>query len=125
MYVSYVTTGVPHHKQAVLAGSAPVQPLPNSRPVHWVWNEVGELFFSALPHAKSLGSAAHAVSTTAIRLLGGVDAVLDDADPLPFLGLHYVQVRASWCLLSDKSLIDVSLGELLLLGASMLRKGKS
>lgn len=33
-----------------------------------------------------------AVRDTAARLAGGVDAVLDAEDPLPFLALHYGQV---------------------------------
>lgn len=29
-----------------------------------------------------------------VVVVGGIDAVFDAADPLPFLGLHFVQVRA-------------------------------
>jgi hypothetical protein len=29
-----------------------------------------------------------------VVVAGGIDAVFDAADPLPFLGLHFVQVRA-------------------------------
>ena len=36
--------------------------------------------------------ASQAVQGTAARLSGGVDAVLDAEDPLPFLALHYGQV---------------------------------
>ena len=56
-----------------------VKPLPSSKPVHWFWNEL----FTAY-------------KTRNIRpwletLVGGVDAVFDADDPLPFLALHYLQ----------------------------------
>ncbi|KAK9831523.1 hypothetical protein WJX81_005430 [Elliptochloris bilobata] len=89
--------------EGVLAsGKAPIEPLPGSPPVYWFWNEVGELAFGALPRiARSIygwwywlgmWDAREAAVETFARLRGGVDAVLDPEDPLPFLALHYGQV---------------------------------
>lgn len=84
--------------QGVLAsGKAPILPLPGSRPVYWLWNELGELAFGTLPRARfwawqGVRAACQAVRDTGARLAGGVDAVLDPEDPLPFLALHYGQV---------------------------------
>ena len=85
--------------QGVLAsGKAPIAPLPGSRPVYWFWNELGELGLGTLLRARfwtwqGVRGACQAVQDTAARLSGGVDAVLDPEDPLPFLALHYGQVR--------------------------------
>ena len=73
-------------------GKAPYKPHSSAREVVWIWNEVGELLFGRLPACRSLSEAAHALTETARLLLSSVDAVLDPADPLPFLGLHYMQV---------------------------------
>ena len=34
------------------AGKAPILPLPGSRPVYWLWNELGELAFGTLPRTR-------------------------------------------------------------------------
>lgn len=73
-------------------GKAPYKPLSSARDVVWIWNEFGELLFGRLPACKSLSEAAHALTETVRLLLSSMDAVLDPADPLPFLGLHYMQV---------------------------------
>ena len=73
-------------------GKAPYKPHSSAREVVWIWNEVGELLFGRLPACRSLSEAAHALTETARLLVSSVDAVLDPADPLPFLGLHYMQV---------------------------------
>ena len=59
----------------------------------WFWNEVGELAFKDLPKCRSLGKAWQRVRDRFQLLLSSVDAVVDPADPLPFLALHYQQVR--------------------------------
>ena len=42
-----------HLLQGVLAaGKAPILPLPGSRPVHWLWNELGELALGTLPRTR-------------------------------------------------------------------------
>jgi hypothetical protein len=74
------------------AGTAPIKPLASARPVVWVWNEVGELLLWRLPAARSAAAAWAAVKEKAAVLWRSTDAVLDAADPLPFLGLHYMQV---------------------------------
>jgi len=80
------------------SGAAPITPLPRSAPVYWLWNEVADLLFSALPRAllswQLFSAAPAAVDATFARLRGGVDAVLDAEDPLPFLALHYGQARS-------------------------------
>ncbi len=60
----------------------------------WIWNEVGELVFGELPKCRSLGQAWRSVKDRAQLLLSSVDALLDPADPLPFLALHYQQVKS-------------------------------
>jgi hypothetical protein len=81
------------------SGAAPVTPLPRSAPVYWLWNEVADLLFSALPRAllswQLFSAAPAAVDATFARLRNGVDAVLDAEDPLPFLALHYGQARSA------------------------------
>lgn len=74
-------------------GKAPYKPNSSAKQVVWIWNELGELAFGRLPHCRSLREAERAVRVTASLLWNSVDAVLDSADPLPFLGLHYMQVR--------------------------------
>ena len=74
-------------------GKAPYKPLSSAKEVVWFWNEVGELLFKDLPKCRSLGQAWQRLRDTAQLLLSSVDAVLDPADPLPFLALHYQQVR--------------------------------
>ncbi len=76
-------------------GKAPYKPLSNAKQVIWIWNEVGELIFGELPKCKSLGQAWQSVKDRAQLLFSSVDALLDPADPLPFLALHYQQVRNS------------------------------
>ena len=84
------------HWQAVLdSGRAPLKPLKSARPVVWFWNEVGELLLSQLPKCRSLQAAWEATAFKAKTLWQSTDAVLDPADPLPFLGLHYMQVLLS------------------------------
>lgn len=79
--------------QAVLEyGKAPYKPHSSAAQVVWFWNEVGELAFGELPKCRSLGQAWRSVAARAQLLLSSVDAVLDPADPLPFLALHYQQV---------------------------------
>ncbi|CAL5223879.1 g6471 [Coccomyxa viridis] len=75
-------------------GKAPYKPLSNAKQVIWIWNEVGELIFGELPKCKSLGQAWQSVKDRAQLLFSSVDALLDPADPLPFLALHYQQVVA-------------------------------
>lgn len=75
-------------------GKAPYKPHSSARQVVWIWNEIGELVFGKLPKCKSLGDATQRVRETARLLMNSVDAVLDPADPLPFLALHYQQVKA-------------------------------
>ncbi len=74
------------------SGRAPLKPLPSARRVVWAWNEAGELLFGRLPRCRTLGSAWAAVREKSEVLLTSKDALLDAADPLPFLGLHYMQV---------------------------------
>lgn len=79
--------------QAVLdSGRAPLKPLKSARPVVWFWNEVGELLLSQFTKSRSLRWAWQAAVFKAKTLWRSTDAVLDPADPLPFLGLHYMQV---------------------------------
>ena len=73
-------------------GKAPYKPLSSAKQVVWFWNEVGELVFKDLPKCRSLGQAWQSVRDRVQLLLSSVDAVLDPADPLPFLALHYQQV---------------------------------
>ena len=73
-------------------GKAPYRPHSSAKQVIWIWHEIGELVFGRLPKCRSLGQAGQAVRETADLLWSSVDAVLDPADPLPFLGLHYMQV---------------------------------
>ena len=73
-------------------GKAPYRPHSSAKQVIWIWHEIGELVFGQLPKCRSLGQAGQAVRDTADLLWSSVDAVLDPADPLPFLGLHYMQV---------------------------------
>ncbi|CAK0738655.1 hypothetical protein CVIRNUC_001074 [Coccomyxa viridis] len=75
-------------------GKAPYRPHSSAKQVIWIWHEIGELVFGQLPKCRSLGQAGQAVRDTADLLWSSVDAVLDPADPLPFLGLHYMQVVA-------------------------------
>ena len=58
----------------------------------WLWNEVGELLFGRLPRCRSLANVWAAITEKAGILVSSKDALLDAADPLPFLGLHYMQV---------------------------------
>ena len=74
------------------SGRAPLKPLASARSVVWLWNEVGELLFGRLPRCRSLGEAWAAAREKAGVLARSKDALLDAADPLPFLGLHYMQV---------------------------------
>lgn len=69
-----------------------MKPLKSARPVVWFWNEVGELLLSQLPKCRSLRAARQAIISRMATLWRSADAVLDPADPLPFLGLHYMQV---------------------------------
>jgi hypothetical protein len=79
--------------QALLASHrAPLKPLSSARPVVWLWNEVGELLLRQLPRCRSPAAAARTVAAKLAILWTSTDAVLDPADPLPFLGLHYMQV---------------------------------
>ena len=73
-------------------GKAPYRPHSSARQVIWIWHEIGELVFGKLPKCGSLGQAGQAIKEAADLLWSSVDAVLDPADPLPFLGLHYMQV---------------------------------
>ena len=75
-------------------GKAPYKPLSSAKQVIWIWNEVGELVFGELPKCRSLGQAWWSIRDRAQLLLSSVDALLDPADPLPFLALHYQQVQA-------------------------------
>ena len=84
--------------QAVLEyGKAPYKPHGSARQVVWFWNEIGELAFGELPRCRSFGQAWRSVAARAQLLLSSVDAVLDPADPLPFLALHYQQVAIPGC----------------------------
>eukprot|EP00878_Enallax_costatus_P031410 GHUV01034351.1.p1 GENE.GHUV01034351.1~~GHUV01034351.1.p1 ORF type:complete len:435 (+),score=89.55 GHUV01034351.1:118-1305(+) len=59
----------------------PVLPLPGSRAAYWWWNEMARLAMNPgyLPQLIRVVSS-------------GVDAVYRPDDPLPFLGLHYLQI---------------------------------
>ena len=59
----------------------PIQPLPSSRPTHWIYYEVWQL----LTHLSSPQAAFGHLRTIA----RGKDAVFDWRDPLPFLMLHH------------------------------------
>lgn len=95
MILQTLTSGQPCKQGVLASGAAPIMPLPRSPPTYWFWNELGEFVFGALPRAWSDGDffadARRAGAGMVARLLGGVDAVLDPADPLPFLALHYGQ----------------------------------
>ncbi len=73
-------------------GKAPFAPHNSARRVVWIWNEVGELLFVRLPSCRSFREAARTVAEHCRELVTCTDAVLDVCDPLPFLGLHYMQV---------------------------------
>ena len=94
----YITCRVVPWQAVLASGMAPMTPLPRSAPVFWLWNEVGELLFSALPRAllswQAFTAPQRAVAATVARLRTGVDAVLDAEDPLPFLALHYGQASS-------------------------------
>jgi len=74
-------------------GKAPFKPHSSARRVVWLWNEVGELLFSCLPACRSVREALQTVYDKFHILASSTDAVMDAADPLPFLGLHYMQVN--------------------------------
>ena len=59
--------------------SSSVKPQPNSPPLYWFWNEV--YTFAKTWQLKAFFS----------NISGGVDAVYDSMDPLPFLALHHLQ----------------------------------
>ena len=79
--------------QAVIDyGKAPFVPRSNARRVIWVWNEVVELFFKHLPQSRSLVDVLRILRIWGHEMAASADALLDPCDPLPFLGLHYMQV---------------------------------
>lgn len=59
---------------------APLQPLPNSKPVYWTYHELWHL-----THIRSLEGLSQWFS----NLLRGKDAILQADDPLPFLMVHH------------------------------------
>jgi len=59
---------------------APLQPLPSSRPIYWLYHELWRLI-----HIRSLSEFGERVS----NLLRGKDAILQIDDPLPFLMVHH------------------------------------
>ena len=89
--------------QAVIShGKAPFTPHSSARRVVWIWNEVGELLCSRLPACRSFREAARTAVENCQELLTCTDAVLDASDPLPFLGLHYMQVGLITCKIAVK-----------------------
>ncbi|BDA48532.1 hypothetical protein COCOBI_12-2120 [Coccomyxa sp. Obi] len=81
--------------QAVIDyGKAPFVPHSSARRVIWIWNEVAELFFKHLPQSRSLVDVARILRIWTHEMADSTDALLDPCDPLPFLGLHYMQVPA-------------------------------
>jgi hypothetical protein len=62
-------------------GSGVVRPLPTARPTYWLYHEV----WRAVRDPRTLPRSAR----TVIR---GRDALLDPADPLPFLLVHHLQI---------------------------------
>lgn len=80
--------------QAVLEyGKAPFKPHSSALRVVWLWNEVGELLFSCLPACCSVREVLQVIYDKCHILASSTDAVLDAADPLPFLGVQYMQVN--------------------------------
>eukprot|EP00877_Chromochloris_zofingiensis_P006591 jgi/Chrzof1/2185/Cz11g05110.t1 len=57
-----------------------VIPLQSTKPTYWYWNEFARLV--------TTGNLKAFIETVA----SGVDAIFDPLDPLPFLGLHYLQI---------------------------------
>ncbi len=79
--------------QAVIDyGKAPFVPHSSARRVIWIWNEVVELFFKHLPQSRSIVDVLRILRIWAHEMGDSTDALLDSCDPLPFLGLHYMQV---------------------------------
>ena len=76
-------------------GKAPYKPHSSARQVVWIWNEIGELVFrEAAQVQEPRAGLAERERNRAQLLLSSVDALLDPADPLPFLALHYQQVKS-------------------------------
>ena len=85
-----------------------IKPYRNSPPTYWFWNEIAVLL---------TGGDFQEWKKT---VLEGVDAVFDPSDPLPFLGLHYMQIpilllRNIWTGRPWKK-IDLCIGKVVELG---------
>jgi predicted ATP-grasp superfamily ATP-dependent carboligase len=71
--------------------SAPIQPLPTSRPTYWIYHEIWRLM-------TNLGSVS-AIQKRLKIIINGKDAIFDWSDPLPFLMVHHAQIP--WLLLGN------------------------
>lgn len=85
-----------------------IKPLKNSPPVYWFWNEIATLLTTG------------DFRTWWETVTQGVDATFDPSDPMPFLGLHYMQVpvllvRNIWTGRPWKK-IDLCIGKVVELG---------